>query len=173
MGRVVGGGIRIGNSCGGFMSMMAKPIQYCKVKNKNKKNKKGWMLKNWCFWTVVLEKTLERHLDSKEYKPVNPIRNKPWIFICRTDAEAKALILWPPDVKSWLIGKDPDAGKDWGQETSAKTSIYFKRAGWVCVSFVFGETCQSSMQKKQNSVELVFHKENENTVIYISKWVFL
>ena len=77
--------------------------------------KEGRMLKNWCFWTVVLEKTLESHLDNKEIKPVNPKENQPWIFIGRTDAEAEAPILWPPDVKSWLTGKDPDAGKDWGQ----------------------------------------------------------
>ena len=65
---------------------------------------------------MVLEKTLESPLDSKEIKPVNPKGNQPWIFIGRTDAEAEAPILWPPDVKSWLIGKDPDAGKYWGQE---------------------------------------------------------
>ena len=74
----------------------------------------GWRLKNWCFWTVVLEKTLASPLDCKEIKLVNPKGNQPWIFIGRTDAEA--LILWPPDVKNWLIGKDLDAGKDWGQE---------------------------------------------------------
>ena len=78
-------------------------------------HKEGWMSKNWCFWTVVLEKTLESPLDSKEIKFVNPIGNQPWIFIGRTDAEAEAPILWPPDGKSRLIGTDPDAGKDWGQ----------------------------------------------------------
>ena len=78
--------------------------------------KEGWMLKNWCFWTVVLEKTLESPLDSKEIKPVNPKGNQPWIFIERTNAEVEAPILWPPDVKNQLIGKDPDAGKNWGQE---------------------------------------------------------
>ena len=78
--------------------------------------KEGWALKNWCFQIVVLEKTLEIPLDSKEIKPVTPKGNQPWIFIGRTDAEAKALILWPPDAKNWLIGKDPDAGKDWRQE---------------------------------------------------------
>ena len=72
----------------------------------------GWVLKNWYFWTVVLEKTLESPLDCKEIKPVNPKGNQSWIFIGRTDAEAEASILWPPDVKSQLIGKDPDAGKD-------------------------------------------------------------
>ena len=76
----------------------------------------GWVPKNWCFWTVVLKKNLESPMDSKEIKPVNPKGNQPWIFIGRTDAEAKAPVLWPPDGKSWLTGKDPDAGKDWGQE---------------------------------------------------------
>ena len=68
--------------------------------------------KNWCFQTVVLEKILESPLDFKEIKPVNPKGNQPWIFIWRTNAEPEAVILWPPDVKSQLIGKDPDAGKD-------------------------------------------------------------
>ena len=79
-------------------------------------NKKGWALKKWCFGTVVLEKTLESPLDSKEIKPVHPKGNQPWIFIGRFDAEAESPILWPHDVKSRLIGKDPDAGKDWRQE---------------------------------------------------------
>ena len=78
--------------------------------------KEIWVLKNWCFWTVLLQKTLECPLDSKEIKPVNPKGNQSWIFIGRTDAEADAPILWPPDVKHWLIWKDPDAGKDWRQE---------------------------------------------------------
>ena len=78
-------------------------------------HKESWALKNWCF-PVVPEKTFESFLDSKEIKPVNPKGNQSWIFIGRTDAEAEAPILWPPDAKSWLIGKDPDAGKDWRQE---------------------------------------------------------
>ena len=77
-------------------------------------HKEGWALNNWCFSTVVLENTLESPLDSKEIKPVNPKGNQPWIFIGRTDAEA--LILWPPDGKSQLVGKDPDTAKDLGQE---------------------------------------------------------
>ena len=76
-------------------------------------HKEGWTLKNWCFQIVVLEKTLESSLDSKVIKPVNPKGNQPWIFIGRTDAEAEALVLWPPDVKILLIGKAPDAGKYW------------------------------------------------------------
>ena len=79
-------------------------------------HKEGWSLKNWCFWTVVLEKTLDSPLDSKEIKPVHPKRHQPWIVIGRTDAEAEVLILWPPDSKIWLLGKDPDAGKDRRQE---------------------------------------------------------
>ena len=76
--------------------------------------KEGWAPKNWCFLTVVLEKTLERPLDSKEIKLVNSKENRPWMFTGRTDAETSKL--WLPDGKSWLIGKDPDSGKDWRQE---------------------------------------------------------
>ena len=75
-------------------------------------HKGGWLSKNWCFQTVLLEKTLESPLDSKEFKPVNPKGNPPWIFIGKTDVEAEVPILWPPDAKSQLIGKDPDAEKD-------------------------------------------------------------
>ena len=78
--------------------------------------KESWALKNWCFWTVVLEKTLESPLDYKEVQPVHPKGNQCWIFIGRTDVEAETPILWPPDVKNWLIWKDPDAGKDWRWE---------------------------------------------------------
>ena len=78
-------------------------------------HKEGWALKNWCFQTVVLEKTLENPLDSKEIQPVRPKGDQLWIFIERTDAEAETPILWPPNVKSWLIGKDPDTMKDWVQ----------------------------------------------------------
>ena len=76
----------------------------------------SWALKNWCFWTVVLEKTLECPLDCKEIQPVHPKGDQSWVSIGRTYAEAETPILWPPDAKSWLIWKDPDAGKDWGQE---------------------------------------------------------
>ena len=88
-------------------------------------HKEGWALKNWCFWTVVLEKTLESSLDCKEIQPVNSKGNQPWIFIGRTDAEA--LILGPPDVKSWLTGKDLDVGKDWRQENKATED---EMVGW-------------------------------------------
>ena len=83
--------------------------------------KEIWVPKNWCFWTVVLEKTLESPLEYMEIKPVNPIGNQSWVFIGGTDAEAEAPIFWPPDVKSRLIGKDPYAGKDWGQEEKGAT----------------------------------------------------
>ena len=91
-------------------------------------HKEGWVLENWCFWMVVLEKTLESPLDCKEIKAVNPKGNQPWIFFGRTDAEAEAPILWPPDVKSWLIIKDLDAGKDWRQEEKGKTED--EMVGW-------------------------------------------
>jgi len=78
--------------------------------------KESWAPKNWCFWTVILEKTLESPLDCKEIQPVHPKGNQFWIFIGRTDVEAETPILWPSDVKNWLIWKDPDAGEDWGQE---------------------------------------------------------
>ena len=91
-------------------------------------HKEGWASKNWCFWTVVFEKTLESPLDSQEIKPVNPKGNQSWIFIGRTDAEAEVPILWPPDLKKWLIGKDPDAGKNLRQEEKEKTED--KMVGW-------------------------------------------
>ena len=90
--------------------------------------KESWALKNWCFWTVVLEKTLESPLDNKEIKPVNPKGNQFWIFIGRTDAEAETPILCPPDAKNWLIWKDPDAGKDWRQ--AEKGMREDEMAGW-------------------------------------------
>ena len=78
--------------------------------------KESWTLKNWCFWIVVLEKTLESPLDFKEIQPVHPKGDQSWVFIGRTDVEAETLVLWPLDANSWLIGQDPDAGKDWRQE---------------------------------------------------------
>ena len=83
--------------------------------------KESRALKNWCFWSVVLEKTLESPLDSKDIQPVHPKGNQSWIFIGRTDAEAEIPIFWPPDAKNWLIWKDPDAGKDWKQEEKGMT----------------------------------------------------
>ena len=90
--------------------------------------KESWVQKNWCFWNVVLEKTLESPLNCREMKPVHPKGNQPWMFTGRTDAEAEIPIVWPPDVKNWLIGKDPDAGKDWRQEEKGTTED--EMVGW-------------------------------------------
>ena len=83
--------------------------------------KESWAVKNWCFWTVVLEKTVESPFDCKEFQPIHPKGNQSWIFIGRTDVEAEAPMLWPPDANSWLTGKDTDAGKDWGKEEKGPT----------------------------------------------------
>ena len=101
--------------------------------------KESWVLRNWCFWTVVLEKTLESPLDCKEIQPAHPKGNQSWIFTGRTGAEAETPILGPPDAKSWLILKDPDAGKDWRQEEKRMTGWDGWMASliqwtWVCVS---------------------------------------
>ena len=90
--------------------------------------KESWALKNWCFWTVVLQKTLESPLDCKEIQPVNPKGNQSWIFVGRADAEAETPILWSPDAKSWLIWKDPDAGKDRRREEKGTTEN--EMVGW-------------------------------------------
>ena len=90
--------------------------------------KESWAPKNLCFWTVVLEKTLESPLDCKEIKRVNPKGNQSWIFIERTDAEAETPMLWPPDAKNWLTGKDPDSGKDWRQGEKAMAED--EMVGW-------------------------------------------
>ena len=90
--------------------------------------KESWVLKNWCFWTMVLEKTLESPLDYKVIRPVNPKGNQSWIFIGSSDAKPEAPILWPPDSKNRLIGKDPDAGKDWRQEEKGMTED--EMVGW-------------------------------------------
>ena len=90
--------------------------------------KESWAPKNWCFWTVVLEKTLERPLDCKEIQPVHPKGNQSWIFIGRTDTEAETSTLWPPDAKNWLVWKDPHAGKDWRLEEKGMTED--EMVGW-------------------------------------------
>ena len=97
--------------------------------------KESWAPKNWCFWTVVLEKTLESPLDCKEIQPVHPKGDQSWLFIGRTGAEAETPILWPLDAKSWLIWKDPDAGKDWGQ----------KEKGWQRMRWLDGITNTMNM----------------------------
>ena len=95
----------------------------------------NWALKNWCFWTGVLEKTLESPLDCKEIQPVNPKGDQSWVFIGRTDAEAETPVLWPPHAKSWLIGKDPDAWRDWGQEKGTRMRWHHRldadEFGWI------------------------------------------
>ena len=91
-------------------------------------SEESWAPKNWCFWTVVLEKTLESPLDCKEIQPVHSKGDQSWVFIGSTDAEAETPILWPPHAKSWLTGKDPDAGRDWGQEEKGTTED--EMAGW-------------------------------------------
>ena len=98
------------------------------MSSREKGCEESWAPKNWCFWTVVLEKTLESPLDCKEIQPVHPKGDQSWMFIGRTDAEAETPILWPPHAKSWLVGKDPDAGKDWGQEEKGTTED--EMAGW-------------------------------------------
>ena len=103
--------------------------------------KESWTLRNWCFWIVVLEKTLESPLDSKEIQPVHPKGNQSWIFIGRTDAEAEAPILSSPDAKNWLIWKDPDAGEDWRWEEERMTEddgwmISLTQWTWIWVNFV-------------------------------------
>ena len=90
--------------------------------------KESWVPKNWCFWTVVLEKALESPWDCREIQPVHPKGDQSWVFIGRTDAEAEAPILWPPDVKNWLIGKDPDARIDWRREKTGMTEG--ETVGW-------------------------------------------
>ena len=90
--------------------------------------KESWVQKNWCFWTVVLEKTVESPLDSKEIQPVHPKRDQYWVFIGRTYFKAETPIIWPSDAKNWLIWKDPDAGKDWEQEEKGTTED--EMAGW-------------------------------------------
>ena len=97
--------------------------------------KESWVLKNWCFWTAVLEKTLESPLDCREIQPVHPKGNQSWIFIGGTDVETETPILWPPDAESWHIEKDPDSGKDWGQEEKGMTDDemvgWHNRLNWI------------------------------------------
>ena len=115
-------------------------------------HKESWAPKNWYFWTIILEKTLENLLDGKEIQPVHPKGNQSWIFIRRTDAETETPLLWPPDAKNWLTGKHPDAGKDWRQEEKGMTEdeiverhhrlnrhelVWVSSGSWWCRSLVY------------------------------------
>ena len=108
--------------------------------------KENWVPKHRCFWTVVLEKTLESPLDCKEIKPVHPKVNQSWIFIGRTDAEAETPVIWPPDVKNWLIWKDPDAGKDWRQEEKGTTED--EMLGWHLMDMSFSKLWKLVMDRE-------------------------
>ena len=127
-------------------------------------HKEDWALKNWCFQTVVLEKTFESPLDSKENESVNPKGNQPWISIGRTDAEAGAPIFWPPESKSWLIGKDLDAGKDWRQEEKGMTED--DMVGWN--HWLKGQEFEQTLGDGEGQESLVCcspwgHKESDIT----------
>ena len=124
----------------------------------------GWVSKNWFFWIAMLKKTLDSPLDSKEIKPVSPKGNQSWIFIGKTDAEAEVPILWPPHGKSWLIGKDPDAGRDWGQEEKGTTEG--EMVGWP--HWLNGHESEqtSGVGERQGSLvccSLWDHKESDMT----------
>ena len=148
--------------------------------------KESWVPKNWCFWTVVLEKTLESPLDCKEIQPVHPKWNQSWIFIGRTDAEAETPILWPPGAKCRLIGKDPDAGKDWRQEKGTTEDEMIGRHHWhnghgfwrtqgVCDGqgglAWFGSWGQKSLTERLNWTELNWTECLATSLSLCNKWV--
>ena len=125
--------------------------------------KESWALKNWCFWIVLLEKTLESPLDCEEIQPVHPKGNQWWIFIGRTDAETETPILWPPDAKSWLIRKDPDVGKNWRQE---KGMTEDEMVGWY--HLLSGHEFEQALGAGDRQGNLVCcspwdHKESDTT----------
>ena len=137
-------------------------------------HKESWVLKNWCFWTVVLEETLGRPLDCKEIKQVSPKENQYWIFSGRTDAEAEALVLWPRDGKNWLFGKDHDAGKDWRQEKKGSTED--NMVGWH--HQLNGNEFEQAPGIDDGQGSLVFcsqwgHKESDTTELNWTEHMFI
>ena len=151
--------------------------------------KESWALKNWCFWTVVLEKTLESLLDCKEIQPVHPKGNQSWIFIGRTDVEAETPILWPSDVKNWLTGKDPNAGKDWrqekgmtenemvgwhhqpdGHETEQSPGVGDGQGGLACCSPWDHKKLDTTEWLNWSSGLLAIKKEQSNTICSNKDW---
>ena len=129
--------------------------------------KKSWAWKNWCFWTVVLEKTLESPLDSKEIQPVHPKGNQSWMFIGRTDAETEAPLFWPPDVKGWLIGKDPDSGKDWRQEEKGMTED--EMVGWH--HWLDGHEFEQTLGDGDGQGSLVCWSPWSHKELYMTEWL--
>ena len=111
-----------------LVKVMVSPVVMYGCESCEESCEESWVPKNWCFWTVVLKKTLESPLDCKEIQPVHPQGDKSWVFIGRTDAETETPIVWPPHVKSWLIWKDPDAVRGWGQEEKGTTED--EMTGW-------------------------------------------
>ena len=129
--------------------------------------KESWVPKNWCFWTVVLEKTLESPLDCKEIQPVHPKVDQSWVFAGRTDVEVQTPILWPSDAKSWLIWKDPDTGKDWGQEEKGMMLGKIegrRRRGQQRMRWLDGITDTMNMGLSE---ELVMNREALCAVVYV------
>ena len=127
-------------------------------------HKEDWTLKKWCFWTVILEKSLESPLDSKEIQRVHPKANQSWICIGRTHVEAETPILWPPDAKNWLIWKDPDAGKDWRQE---KGTTENEMVGWHHRSAsAISEDYTWPSQRGYQKIAHPFFREMENNCNY-------
>ena len=129
--------------------------------------KNNWAPKNWCFWTVVLEKTLESPLDCKETQPVHPKGNQSLIFIGRTDAEAETSILWPPDAKNWLIGKGPDVGKGWRQEkTGARED---EMVGWH--HLVNGHEFEQAQEVDEVQESLMCYRSCGHKELCTAQWV--